>query len=328
VSQHFTNYFNPPYSGFLVVEQNISYCTQSKLPPRCVPLVFDWNRYIALPFGGTNPTIGVAVNLNQQQIVNPLDIIQSIVIDNLGVGYPVTVYFPDTGFEVICPANDQIAAPVLTNGLQATVFINGLPGTTLSGAPTTTVYFGNVAQMPVNGVQVPVPVQVLSGSNLATHVQFLATNNPGNPKAWSNQPAGDLWTIIDLNLFTNAMTVYYNNGPASVTDVLSNYRGSIVAGSTSMIVSQIRLTQSWLVNPLNSFVQPVLNLYFPSINVYLFTHRLSVPTGYSGSLTLKDDSQIFGAYAPPAGALVLALASNTSQFYGHVQLELNYSLWN
>ena len=330
MSQRFTQFYNPAFSG-LIIGRNISHCLPSTLPPRVVPMVFDWNKYI--PGSQSASIIGVSVNHNQQQIVNPIDMVQSLVIDNLACNYPVTVLFPDTGFELVCPANDQIASPVLTNVLQSTVLISGLPGTLLNPAQTTTVYYSNVSQMPVNGVQVPVPVANLSSTPFDVRPRSMRTSNqvgvpaayPGN---WTYGVAGEQSFIVDLNLWNNQMTVWdQSGGHVNASDIFATYRSQWVNPTTSIAFTTIRLNQIFLLNPQNSVVMNTVSASFSGSGDSVLLYRFWAPPGWSGPMLLKDDVSNFNNVAGSNNNFVFAAAS-ASQIYGHMQLEMQVSFYN
>lgn len=91
--------------------------------PSVVPIRINWSDYINAA-GSAAPANAILVNLTSLAgpSGNPIDAIRSIKIDNIGGLSPVTVFFPDTGDEVICAADSTTISNVYTGNLQFLVF--------------------------------------------------------------------------------------------------------------------------------------------------------------------------------------------------------------
>lgn len=127
-----------------LVGSSVGVCTPMPVGknPTTVSAVIDWSSYGVA--AGT-PLGPVAINL-QGGATNPIDAIRSIKIDNLGCFSACTVYFPDTGDEVICASYSSIVANVMTGGLQCLVLMDAQTG---NNGTTTTVFFNNFMSNPV-----------------------------------------------------------------------------------------------------------------------------------------------------------------------------------
>lgn len=219
----YTNYFGPNYIGPMV-GLKASLCTPASKPPTSLPLRVIWNNYLPAPSGTT--LIGVAINAGNQQIVNPVDMIQSVTIDNLNVPYPVTFVTDDTNYEIICPANSIVTKPVITNSLKCHLFIQNIAAFPLSqGIVGTILYLNNFNMLPDGNV---------------ANLQFNQISNvPNAPPAYVGNVVGNqrIFLLMDLNtqqvneadrfasavvtneLFANVRTVYGSTGTLIITSV-------------------------------------------------------------------------------------------------------------
>lgn len=118
---------------------------QPPFPPTTIPLHFDWISYGA---GTARPNVQALVNANATGGSRPpLDKIFSVRVDNLGNAVPIYIYFPDTGYTVVCPPNAVTWENVET--AQFSLFIIGEGFTDASAlAGATDVYVCNFRALP------------------------------------------------------------------------------------------------------------------------------------------------------------------------------------
>lgn len=112
-------------------------CTKMIKAPGTVAVPINWADY----GGAVGASCLIEVDLSILGPANPLDKIRSVYIDNTFSDQDVFVYFPDTQFTMICPANSVVMAPAWTNGLKAQLFASGFLNFTV---PSTTFHFSNV----------------------------------------------------------------------------------------------------------------------------------------------------------------------------------------
>jgi len=104
---------------------------------RVVLVNIDWSVYNL----GNGESLGLEVDMSGIAPTNQLDLIRSVYIDNIASPTPMYVYFPDTGFTVVCKPYTATWAPVVTNARKATVY--GI-GFTTQQIPLVNVFFTNI----------------------------------------------------------------------------------------------------------------------------------------------------------------------------------------
>lgn len=130
MAQNFTNFTPAPFRG-QVNSQNVGICTPSKYPPKTVVMEINWSQY---------PTGCISIDLaSNRGVIDSLDFIRSIVVDNTGRNVPVQVVFPDTKYDVSCPADCTVTQPIETFQLKVLIFSIS----NLFGLGITRIFFNN-----------------------------------------------------------------------------------------------------------------------------------------------------------------------------------------
>jgi hypothetical protein len=203
-----------PYAG-LIPGITVGLCKPSNLSPRAAFVDIDWSKYT---------TGNVSIDLLTVSAGQQLDMIKAVFIDNIGMVLPVTIFFPDTQFEVTCQSNATESQNVLTGQLQCQVIL-GKTAISLSQltAATTRVWFLNVnAESFINPI-VPQSVPVYEASNL-----------PGTPQLFVSKPAGEQHGSFTYNFATGVMFDNVNNAAVSPSDLFSLY--TLPQAATSYMV--------------------------------------------------------------------------------------------
>lgn len=115
-----------------------SECRMSAVAPALAPFFINWLNYGA---SSARPKIAVQINIQTGAATPPIDVIQSVFIDNNDSLVPIYVYFPDTQFVASMPPNSSGWIKVLTNGLVALICGDGFA---TGSIPSTRVIFSNV----------------------------------------------------------------------------------------------------------------------------------------------------------------------------------------
>jgi hypothetical protein len=163
--------------------QRVNLCTPLNAgeSPTTIPVTINWSDYINAA-GTAAPSAPIAVNL-QTGIVNPISGIRSIRIDNIGAFSSCTVFFPDTGDEIICPADNVVTANVETGQLNC--FVN-MPIQTGNLGTQTRIFFNNFMSYDSE-------FGVGSGVSLFRSTGAPFSVNPLSPKA-----IGDRWQTVEI----------------------------------------------------------------------------------------------------------------------------------
>lgn len=112
-------------------------CTPLKKLPSVASVYVNWADYGAV----TGSTVLIDLDLSSLGPSNAINEIRSVYIDNTFSDTDVFVYFPDTGFTVIAPANSTLIHPVWTNGLKCQLYASGFRNFVI---PTCTFQFSNM----------------------------------------------------------------------------------------------------------------------------------------------------------------------------------------
>lgn len=132
--------FNVPYGATY----------KSRVAPQSCVATINWQAYSASLIPGTN-LVDVAIPFQMNAApASALDIVKSVNIDNSGNLYPVYVYFPDTGYTVLCQANSTRVANVLSTSIAPVICCPGVGNA--NSDFLTTVYFNNFVSEPENGI--------------------------------------------------------------------------------------------------------------------------------------------------------------------------------
>lgn len=161
--------------------------------PACVTVPINWADY----GGGVGQSILIEVDLSILGASNPIDQLRSMSIDNSFSDQDVFVFFPDTGFTLICPANSIMMGPVWTNGLKAQVYASGFLNFTV---PSTTFQFSNIPK--------DVPNVITAASII---VKSLYTSNSQNIST-GTQAATKTFNAVYGGIFSPFGTQYYMVG--------------------------------------------------------------------------------------------------------------------
>lgn len=132
MSGNFQAYRTVPYTGVIVgIPSTI--CNTPNNDMRYVPVDIDWAAY-----GATQGSLlGVTINLIQQN-TPPIRQINAVYMDNTFCDVPLYVLFPGTRYTLVCPPNSVAMFPVLTNALQAIIYLEQVDEGTI---PLSRVFF-------------------------------------------------------------------------------------------------------------------------------------------------------------------------------------------
>lgn len=121
------------------IAQPIGIYKPTRQQPVALPVVINWTQYNN---AGAIANAGVSVDMSSGAAGTPyvLDHIASVSIDNTFSNVPIYVYFPDTGFTVVCAPDSTVQSHVVSNGLAAYIFGLGFTG---GVQPYTTITFYN-----------------------------------------------------------------------------------------------------------------------------------------------------------------------------------------
>lgn len=171
MSRSFLGIETVPYPGQLIGKP-YKLTSPSTYPPTYVKMPIDWNP-IWQSLG--NPTAaGVQVNLMLGGPKRQLDIIRSVFIDNKNSAFPVSVYFPESGYSVTAAPNTALWYPCIVADMNAFIFIEGL---TAGNIPTTDVYFTNVLIEPYSDPEINQSVELeLASANISRGTTIFNTN--------------------------------------------------------------------------------------------------------------------------------------------------------
>ena len=111
--------------------------------------------------------------------------IQSVYIDNLGVDFPVYVYFSDTQFPVACPPNTGGWFSVFTNQRRGMVCATGVSNN--SRNQITKVFFANVDMVPYIDQESPSFIPNYIGSLTSIHDPSISLSPGFGPPALGDQ---------------------------------------------------------------------------------------------------------------------------------------------
>jgi hypothetical protein len=176
------------YSNFSASGTAVWECSPPKnpqQPPTTVSVVLSWSDYTNI-IGSATPIAPVSINLQGGVRGAPIDSLRSIKIDNLASALPVTVFFPDTGDEIVCAAFSTTRSNVLTGGYECVVY---MPLDTKNIGKQTTIFFNNFNVDPAD-IQ---DTTVVENQEWATGAPF-SLNNLG-PRA-----RVDRWQRVTMNL--------------------------------------------------------------------------------------------------------------------------------
>ena len=201
-----------------------SQCRPSAVPPGLAPFYIDWNNYNA---SSTNNKIAVAINILTGRNTPPIDVIQSVFIDNNDSLVPIYVYFPDTQFVASMPPNSSGWIRVLTNGLTAMICGDGFA---TGQIPKTYVMFSNVNMASFIDPQIQAVNPLYKASPAISRGNNIFTTGLGIP-ALGDQiktislSASSLVPIIFLPIQTDGF-YYINSMSVSQSNVLRNGAGT------------------------------------------------------------------------------------------------------
>lgn len=118
-----------------LIPKPVTVCTNKHHQSQVLPLVID--------FVKVAPTFALQVNLNQslpgQVLVGG---VQGVFIDNSNNNSDLILYFPDTGYTVLCPIAQTRFFPIFSNTMIVQIYNGALANTLFTGA-TITVMFTN-----------------------------------------------------------------------------------------------------------------------------------------------------------------------------------------
>lgn len=149
----------------------------NQVPPSVCPINIVWNNYWQL--AGQPDSVGVSINLQAASVqASILDRIASVKIDNTDSPNSIFVLFPDTGDCITAPPYTVVTMPVLTNGLLAIVYVEGLTAGTI---PYTNIFFYNVIFPPSIDPQLNQTLQLQKASPVITRGTTIYNENYGTP---------------------------------------------------------------------------------------------------------------------------------------------------
>lgn len=180
--------------------------------------------------------------------------IAALCVDNSRCGSDVAFIFPDSGWQLVVPANDQVIAPVFTNAL---MFYASAPS---SRAGDVTIF------QVLNSIPPPIPIQGALSQNSQTAVGIPLTN--GNTQIIPTSVSGT------LNGFQ--LTIAYNEAAASALNIIlfdsvgELWGGSFIlpAGEGTLPISQTGLNLRFrggvyvAINSSTATGSLVVNLYY------------------------------------------------------------------
>lgn len=119
-----------------------------------VTALIDWSQYQAngATVGTLVPAFVVQVQFQGVATVPRNFVAQSVYINNLGSILPIYIFFPDTGYEVVAPANSEGWYPIITRAPIAWVFGLSFQDGRL---PLTTIFFTDLLIPPYVNVAIP-----------------------------------------------------------------------------------------------------------------------------------------------------------------------------
>lgn len=189
----------------------------------------DWSQYI-----GANSSFVVQAIFGASANVPNGFLPLSCYVNNLGSQVPIYVYFPDTGYEIVAPANSEGWYPVISNAAIAWVagfnFVSGQ-------LPLTTVFFTDLFVPPYVNVATPQSLQeglaspAVGGNSpqlLSIAVDFVGQSYVNGHLAISGgggSGASAYGTINEWGSFTAAFVLNGGGnftGPPQVTATASN----------------------------------------------------------------------------------------------------------
>jgi hypothetical protein len=152
--------------------------------PSTIPITIAWSNY-KNALGTAAPIAPILINL-QTGVSNPISGVRSIKIDNIGCISPCTVYFPDTGDEVICGPDSSVMSNVLTGQLQCIVSMTPQTGNI---GTATRLFFNNFQLAPAE----------ISDEKAVENFE-LATGSPFSINFTRARAVGDKWQYVNTNL--------------------------------------------------------------------------------------------------------------------------------
>lgn len=139
----------------------------ASIKPAAVFVQIGWASYGG---GSAKPDVNVLVNVSVGGPRQPIDIIRSVKIDNLGNPNPVYVYFTDTADTIVAPPNTIVWEPVVTNQKVANVICLGM---TDGATGNSTIYFTNFMISPYVDREVDQALSLYRGSTVIQRTNSL-----------------------------------------------------------------------------------------------------------------------------------------------------------
>lgn len=298
MSLDYSGYQPRPWTG-PITASNVKIATADPIA-QAIKLPVKWVNY-------TN--MAITVNLQQGGSLASFSAILSVIIDNQNNTHAIAVVFPDTGYEVICPAGATRAMNVITNGLNAVIY-SLFPS--VSSIGTTDVYFLNYPQAPdLDG-----PVNLVgileqgrdnqNSAGIPNMRRAILADIVYCPAAFALNPV-----LRDIPMCTNA-----NHGQA--TPVLN----------ASFIIKFMKFRVKNLYNVLNPleitcFVSP---LGYPAFDNY-FTFSFIAPTDTSAmqEQTVFEASDMFEQIVFTGGATSPRFSTDVAPDSGEIQLLIGFT---
>jgi hypothetical protein len=174
--------------GIALRAAQISDCTPLLRTPAGVTIPVDWSKYGA---SSLSPVL-INVDLTTLGPANGLEAIRSIYIDNTFSVQGVYVFFPDTGYTIVCPANSVCLWPVWTNGLVAQIYSIGFNDTAIT---KTTFTFSNLHVAAGS---------ISNATSIITAPTLFRTTHRANPTGTATKT----FTLVDFGVFLSAGIQY------------------------------------------------------------------------------------------------------------------------
>lgn len=265
----------------------------NQVPPSVCPVNIIWNNYWQLL--GQPSSVGVAVNLQAASVqASILDRIASVKIDNTNSPNSVFVQFPDTNDVIVCPPFALVTMPVLTNLLNANIYIEGL---TAGNIPTTNIFFYNVLYAP------SIDYQVNQGINLGIASPAISRVTTELNQNFAPFALGDQFAFDIINIAGNATSLIFSGIPASGGSLYITAMQVFLSMNTGAAGANIQLqfgqngaqgiiwAQSVALGPSQSFNGFVMNMTgqwkFPAANLSYFVGTVLQSGAPSGAATFS-----------------------------------------
>ncbi len=270
-----------------------------------VPLRVLWDAYKAngQNLGTNNPNFAVSFDLNTAgpNTVIGTWTIQSVYIDNMGVDFPVYIYFNDTQFPVVSPPNSAGWFQVFSNARAGLIIAEGITDATRT--EQTAVYFTDVAMVPY------IDYELSQGVSLFRASPSIQRGGAFSNTTFAAEALGDInnQSGISLTSTTSAGIFFAGPGPLGrqlsgfyyVTSLMINIIGQWAAAETTDFVSIVD------VDAANTIIAPT---YFVPTTAQFHLAPVAVTTVYNQEGQLKLDATHLWQIQHVGGALLSGIA--------------------